>query len=81
MVGSSVGVFVEMSNVQLDWCAQRSVGERKMWGQVEQQRVQPMALRVVGGRDVRSSRWRWWPWVCAMAMPGGSWLKMFVPPL
>jgi len=81
VVGSSVGVFVEMRSVQLDWCARRSVGERKMWGQVEQQQVQPMALRVVGGRDVRSSRWRWWPWVCAMAMPVGSWLKMFVPPL
>jgi len=40
-----------------------------------------MALRVVGGRDVRRSRWRWWPWVCAMAIPVGLWLKMFVPPL
>ena len=56
MVGSSVGVFVEMFSVQLDWCASRSAGERKMWGQVGQQRVQPMALRVVGGRDVRRSR-------------------------
>ncbi len=81
MVGSSVGVFVEMCGVQLDWCARRSVGERKMWGQVGQQRVQPMSLRVVGDRDVRRSRWRWWPWFCAMAIPVGSWLKMFVPPL
>ena len=46
MVGSSLGVFVEISSVKLDWCACRSVGERKMWGQVGQQRVQPMALRV-----------------------------------
>ncbi len=59
MVGSSVGVFVEMRSVQLDWCARRSVGERKMWRQVGQQRVQSMALRVVGGRDVRRLRWRW----------------------
>ncbi len=56
MVGSSVCVFVEMCSVQLDWCARRSAGERKMWGQVGQQRVQPMALRVVGGRDVRRLR-------------------------
>ncbi len=27
MVGSSVGVFVEMCSMQLDWCARRSVGE------------------------------------------------------
>ena len=37
MVGSSLGVFVEISSVKLDWCACRSVGERKMWGQVGQQ--------------------------------------------
>ncbi len=74
MVGSIGGVVVEVCRVQLDWWSRRSAGERKMWGHVGQQRVQPMAVRVAVGRDVRRSKWRWCPWVCAMAKPVGSWL-------
>ncbi len=74
-------MVVEVWRVQLDRWSWRSAVERKMEGQVGQQRVQPMAVRVVGGSDVRRSKWRWCPWVCAMTIPMGSWLKMCVPPL
>ena len=72
-MGSQVGVGrVEAWRAQVERCARRSTGERKMCGQWEQQRSQPMAWRVEDGRDVSRSRWRWRPWDCAMAMPAGS---------